>query len=527
MASEAGGRALPGRIALSQAPVALGAAACAALVLATRLPLRTRYLLNWDADQFALGIGQFDVLHHQPHPPGYPGYILLGRLLMPVFGDANAALVALSILGECAGVAIAFLFARALFGSFAGWVTALAMMTSPLFWYYGEAANTYALEPALSMGVAWFAWRAWNGDRAGAVPAAVLLAAGGALRPSLAVLLAPLALAAVWRLRDRRALLTALGAGLAATSAWAVPLVIASGGPTAYWHASASLGGDVTSSTAIWRAGLGGLMTTSDAVVKGIMLELGLFAVIAVFGLGLAGRLLPPGQAPALHGYALFAWIWVLPGLLTFLLIHIGEIVYVGVFMPAIFLALGPAVSATVRSLGRPGWAWPLTAAGAAAGVLIFLLPLQSSLFGGLRQHDHWVESMVAATTTFDPDHTVLVADAYAVGSYRTAQVYLPQYHRIAVARDRSGRLGEIYGDVYMPERFDDSSLLVLPAGTDTVVFMDRSVVDAYVADPERLEVVKLPAGARMYVWRGARPAFKDGWIWLGSGYHDRRGLAA
>src|SRR5947209_8531368 len=67
---EVRGRALPGRTSLKERPLALvlETALIAALAVATRLPFRTRYLMNWDAAQFALGLNQFDVVHHQPHP---------------------------------------------------------------------------------------------------------------------------------------------------------------------------------------------------------------------------------------------------------------------------------------------------------------------------------------------------------------------------------------------------------------------------------------------------------------------------
>src|SRR5581483_9600785 len=72
-------------------------AALALLVILTRWPVRTRYLYNWDAANFALGTQVYDVTRHQPHPPGYPYFVGSGALLAPLFGgDANAALVAVS-----------------------------------------------------------------------------------------------------------------------------------------------------------------------------------------------------------------------------------------------------------------------------------------------------------------------------------------------------------------------------------------------------------------------------------------------
>jgi hypothetical protein len=44
------------------------------------------------------------------------------------------------------------------------------------------------------------------------------------------------------------------------------------------------------------------------------------------------------------------------------------------------------------------------------------------------------------------------------------------------------------------------------PPGTTTLVFLDRSVVDAAVADRGSLRTLSLPGGLRLYVWQGAPP---------------------
>lgn len=524
-----GGRELPGRLSFAlveDRAAALAAAACALAAFATRVPLRTRYLLNWDADQFALGMSGFDLVHHQPHPPGYIGYLALGRLLQLLFRDANSALVALSIAGEAAGVAAGFLFARRLFGWKAGWVTAAAMLSSPLYWYYGEAANTYALEPLLALLVGWFAWRCWNRGAAAAVPLALALAAAGAVRPSTEVLLAPLAGLALLRLGDVRRAGLAIAAGAAATAAWVAPLLVLSGGVRRYLDASTALGSDVTTSTAVWEAGLAGLQTTGDAVLRGTVWELGGFVVVAVFGLAVAPRL--AGTRLVLpEGWGWFCAAWAAPALATFLFVHIGQVAYVQVFAPALLLTLGPALTATARALGRPAWAPALAAVAVAVSLLLFALPPRTSLAGQLARHDRWVEEMSATISGYDPASTVIVADAYAAGSYRTAQVYLPGYHRIGIARDRAGEPGEIFGDVYEPERFSAATPLVVPAGISTYVFVDRSAVEELVADPERMREIRFPDGSRIYVWTGAPPTVHDGMLWLGDPpLTIRRGLA-
>jgi hypothetical protein len=132
---------------------------------------------------------------------------------------------------------------------------------------------------------------------------------------------------------------------------------------------------------------------------------------------------------------------------------------------------------------------------------------------------------MTSTVRRFDPDHTVILADGEAVGSYRTAQVYLPEYHRLGIGQDRLGYPGQLFGDLYEPDHAAQTGPLEVSPGTDTYVFVDRSVVEQLVADPERLRVIRLSGGARIYVWVGERPVFHNGLMWLGSPPIDRRGL--
>jgi len=47
---------------------------------------------EWDETIFARGIFDFDLISHFPHPPGFPGWIALGHLLLPVGGTPLRAL---------------------------------------------------------------------------------------------------------------------------------------------------------------------------------------------------------------------------------------------------------------------------------------------------------------------------------------------------------------------------------------------------------------------------------------------------
>ena len=54
-------------------------AALSLVFLAAHLPFLPPTLEDIDSINFALGVADFDVAKHQPHPPGYPVFIALGK----------------------------------------------------------------------------------------------------------------------------------------------------------------------------------------------------------------------------------------------------------------------------------------------------------------------------------------------------------------------------------------------------------------------------------------------------------------
>jgi hypothetical protein len=96
--------------------------ALVALALAVglaHLPFIATSLEDIDSVNFALGLRDFDVADHRPHPPGYPVYIGLGKVVAAVTGPLSGASGAstiearsLSILSLLAAIAATFLVFR-------------------------------------------------------------------------------------------------------------------------------------------------------------------------------------------------------------------------------------------------------------------------------------------------------------------------------------------------------------------------------------------------------------------------------
>src|SRR5258708_3199976 len=393
-----------------RARAGLSATGFAILTFLSRVPFVGRYLFDWDSLQFALGMQRFDLASHRPHPPGYIGYVMAGRLLAPVVGGADAALVALSIAGEAGAAAGIYLLGRRLCGEFAGIAAAIVLLTSPLFWLYGETALTYGIEPGLSLLGFWMVCRARSGGDAAALPAAgLVIGLTGALRPSTEVFLVPLlAYAAVtdggWR--DRRRLLVLTCSALAlGTAAWLLPLVALSGGPLAYVHASLQLGARVSGGTALWRAGPEALWSNARAVLAGLS-----YALVLLLPLGLAAAITAwfvPSRAARVRHRRLTAMIvvWAAPALLTYLVVHIGQLAYVLFALPAAALLSGPALTLIAGGLAdRPR----LSADRARVGLLARCAPANLALFAAPG------DSILVPVRTRDGHVAARVAGVYA-----------------------------------------------------------------------------------------------------------------
>lgn len=231
-------------------------AALAVIFLIAHLPSLPLTLDDLDGINFALGVQEFDVTRHQPHPPGYPVYIALAKVstrVMQGLGIEAASVRGLALLSVLGGVLLVpslFALFRALDGSVrrAWWATAVAM-TAPLVWF--SALRPLSDVPGLAAAVIAQALLV----RAITSPPSKRSLLAGALMAGLAIgvrsqnftLTLPLlglalvvpGIAAGWRTR-----LQALGALTAGVLIWAVPMIVVSRGVAAYLAALSQQGGE-------------------------------------------------------------------------------------------------------------------------------------------------------------------------------------------------------------------------------------------------------------------------------------------
>jgi 4-amino-4-deoxy-L-arabinose transferase-like glycosyltransferase len=350
----------------------------ALLTLVSRWPYRARMLYNWDAVQFALALREFDVAKHQPHPPGYLLYVLLGRLLNASLGDPTLAYVGLAMLFSAATTFVVFWLGKRLYDRVVATAAAALLAVSPLFWFYGSVGLTYAGEAFGASLVAWYAYGALAGSPRALYLGALTLGLMGGMRQSVLVLLFPLwAGCAVLGVRSLRRLAAAGGVLVVAVLSWFLPMVWLTGGVAAYARASAQLYGSVVLSTSVLEGSFEVTLAQARYLAESVIVGLGPLA-LAALALPLYARRRGWGREER------FLLAWIAPPVAFYTLVHFGQAGYVLTFLPALVLLLSRALVDTVAAgtarLRRPNWRWALTTA-----VLVPMLLVNTSFFVNAR----------------------------------------------------------------------------------------------------------------------------------------------
>ena len=248
-----------GSHARNASALGVGRWALGGVFLVAHLPFLAPSLEDIDSINFALGLREFNPAEHQPHPPGYPVYIALGRVMLaavrvarPELPQVAAEALALSLLSALTG-ALAVVLVGLTFRAIAartrldgarasrtaGWATVILALC-PLFWL--TAVRPMSDMPGLAAAFAAQALMLSARMTPGAFVAGLALG----VRSQTLWLTAPLL---VWLLVERRAAswrmaVRVLGMAVAGALLWAVPLLVATGGLSAYLAALGTQAGE-------------------------------------------------------------------------------------------------------------------------------------------------------------------------------------------------------------------------------------------------------------------------------------------
>ena len=139
------------------------------LIVPTRIYARSAAIWDWDESLFILGVRNFDVGSHHPHPPGFPLYMILAKVLNRFTPTEQIALQTINILAAATLFPLLFYFARELrFSFFTAFAGSLLTVFLPNVWFYGGTALTDV--PALAMIVGAMLLMLAGARRSGAAP---------------------------------------------------------------------------------------------------------------------------------------------------------------------------------------------------------------------------------------------------------------------------------------------------------------------------------------------------------------------
>ncbi len=426
-------------------PWALPLVACLlmAATAASRLPFVSRMLYAWDSANFALALGYYNVAFHQPHPPGYPLYVGIAKLVDLWVQDPNASYVYVSIATSAGAVAALFLLASRMYDPWVGLASAAVLAASVGFWGYGEVAYPYTSLAFFGTLVAWLCYLMWQGHRSVAILSGLVLGIAGGVREDTLIFLGPLWLISVWRTGFLRLLFGGLVLGLVVAS-WLIPAVQLSGGWATFQKASDAQSSYVLSTYSALLGGLTGLRRNTETLILFLKQMFGLSLAVAVY---FVGRFLTFKALVADHRLA-FLLLWFLPPTIVYLLIHIGDPGYVLSLLPPLCLVTGVGIrdiaydarSALLllsgrhrrfsRVAGLAGWGSATLGALLVVGLVVwnvdaFLETPGPVRLTEIRTIDNILSRQVGYARDFQPNSVVILAK----DRLRQFKYYLPQYN--------------------------------------------------------------------------------------------------
>jgi hypothetical protein len=327
------------------------------LTILLRVPFTSKILYHWDSVNFAFSITEFSIAKEQPHPPGYILYVYLIRLLNTFINNPNSSMVVVSIVSSGLAVACLYLLALRLFGRKVAFISGIFLITSPLYWFYGEIALPHALDAALAILCAYLLFEAQKNVRYG-YWAIVVLAVTGGFRPQTLVFLMPLAAFSLARWKGRNIIFWLL-LGFGVCLAWFMPMINLNGGLQQYLTVFNQFSARFQTSTSVLSgAGWGGLTR------NGIKLAIYTLYSLGFSAFGVIGFLTNPASRTRseINKYV-FLIVWILPAFLYYFLVHMGQQGLVFIFLPALLMILAAGLQYIYELSNKIGIAFFLTIA--------------------------------------------------------------------------------------------------------------------------------------------------------------------
>lgn len=413
------------------------------LTIISRLPFTSKYLYHLDSGHFALALDDYNLVLHQPHPPGYFLYVMLGKFLHLFVSDVNTTFVLISIFFSGLTVVTVYFIGKELFNERTGIFSALLMLTSPNFWFHGEVALTYPAEAFFSAIIGLFCWRAYQGNKSYVLISAVMLAVASGFRQNTAVFLVPLWMFSVRR-ESYRSIVNGLLLFCIVSFAWFLPMVMYTGGLSAYIEAFRELWVFNTGHNSVFQKGLPALKLYSQTIYKFIFFSMG--AILPVLLLAIYSSIRNHKTRSLSNTKTCFFALWVLPSVLFYLLIfiHPANPGYILIILPPLLIIASAALlnlCGSLRELTKINLAPAFLCLTLFINTFMFLFSRYPVTLFEIRNNDRNLAALFTNLRQFNPHTTVIFIEPYIFRSIRHIMIYLPEYtvYQMHIRKSPSG----------------------------------------------------------------------------------------
>ena len=400
------------------------------LTILTRIPITSRLLYHTDSVQFALALEKYDITVHQPHPPGYFLYVMLGRLINFFVKDANSTFIFISILFSGLAVVAIYYLGKEIFDKKTGILAALIALTSPNLWFHGEVALTYVVEAFFSAFVALLCWRMLKGEHKYIWLSVIALGIAGGIRQNTVVFLLPLWLFSIKRLPLRK-IIASIGLLGIVCLLWFIPMVWMTGGWNAYNEAFREYRIFVIGHFSVFERGWVSFKMFSLSLFRHLIYGLG----AGIFILGLAVySLIRRGRLKSLERTkVLFFCLWILPSVFFYLMIlyHPSSYGYVLILLPALFILTTVSIeyiSTEVKKIFKKDFYYWIASVLIILNTLSFFLLKFPVSYKEIRNHDRDLSIILEGIKKFNPANTAIFNGPSTFYGFRHFQFYLPDY---------------------------------------------------------------------------------------------------
>lgn len=354
------------------------------LVVITRIPFVSKFLYEWDSVNFALALDKYDILLHQPQPPGYILFVGLGKVFNQIFQDANTTLVFMSILFSALTVILVYYLGKQLFSRNMAITGAILLIFSPIFWFYGEIATIYPSEAFLAILIAYTSYQSLKGSRNFLYLSAIALGLAGGFRQDLIPFMFPLWLfCLLYPARDnypnmiKRTIPPMVVMGLSILT-WLLPTIFLAGGLESYLNSSGHFSASFKTSSVLFGASLSNHLLMDGMLASWLMIGLGFLGGFLILLFIIFKRESILDNVMFKSPKFMFMSLWILPSFIFLVFIPLSKPGYTLIFLPALFLVLGYVVITFSRDISLKLNVSPKTVL---CAMLILYMVLNSAYF--------------------------------------------------------------------------------------------------------------------------------------------------